>query len=1096
MSKIPNPTTPPITPEEQRKKWVEETELQFKEEKAAEEKKEIQKETIRILKERLETPEDRNKRLVKEAKGRIKKPKEDLDNSKYEKDQAKQTWEEIRGIKSELGYGLDKKFKGIGDAIGNGLSMIAPEIAPLVAGVKSTFTFFKNMKGQKDHREELKADLEIKEKMLQESKFASEYAQKTFGITDSLYKFFTHGEKGAGKFTPRKAEAESTEPTEEREYNTPPITPKPTVGSTSEKTFAESIVPAGNGNTSEIGSEVMPLYNEQVKTNEKLDKIYNFLVGRDKTREFERREDKIASIENAEESANSAFFAKRGTSEKVGKVGHSLTNFDIIKDELIEHFLEMMGLNILLHKGGNLLRGGLGKVLGWGKGLFRKGSAGAVAVGTSEVVEAAEKVATKGSEKVVVEGAEKVATKGSEKVVVEGAEKGAVKLGEKVVVEGAEKGAVKLGEKELVKGGAKTLGKTLLKKIPLISILAGIGFGIGRLMDGDPLGAGLEVASGVAGSVPGVGTAASVAIDGGLIARDMGAFNGKDSQSPNSSSPKTGGNWFGNIAKSVAGMGFLGPAGVLLSGLFGGDDTEAKKKKMADIPEKLDEIKSVLWSIYGVLNSRGVGNGPETKSTSAVPAEGGVPLTKSAPAAPTAPTSEKAAPTAPVGVIDKSALNFGKNSGDEEHFNKSNPAAQKAMSEMAVEYKNQTGKNLNVTSAYRSYEEQAALKAKGGNYPVATPGKSKHGSGTAFDSSEGEIAYLNKKGADGQSLMDKFGFSPLKGDPVHMNFTGPASQGPQVASTPSKQNPLKNIFGSEANAAEITNTNKSGGSRAWRNNNPGNIRYNPNFPLGAIGKDKNGFSIFNNKEAGLSAMDTNLTSGKYKDLSLAGAISRWAPPSENNTGKYIEDSAKKMGMTAEQFKNTKYSSLDAKQKALFRDSIEKQEGWIAGNITPGSDSQNIAKATSTKAPSDSNSDSKYPFLTGYTPTNPNDITSAPAGSPYAKNPVASVQDQDQAKILSPFEPKQATAIPKPVETGDDISMRTRNIGYGNYPNNSNEKVPVINQTNIVTGRADSTNPKAQQRSAPGNGAKNPNTSDGLLAAASTGSLFEYLKMTF
>ena len=40
-------------------------------------------------------------------------------------------------------------------------------------------------------------------------------------------------------------------------------------------------------------------------------------------------------------------------------------------------------------------------------------------------------------------------------------------------------------------------------------------------MDGDFLGAGMEVASGAASLVPGLGTAASVAIDAGLIARDM-----------------------------------------------------------------------------------------------------------------------------------------------------------------------------------------------------------------------------------------------------------------------------------------------------------------------------------------------------------------------------------------------------------------------------------------------------------------------------------------------------------------------------------------------------------------------------------------------
>lgn len=69
--------------------------------------------------------------------------------------------------------------------------------------------------------------------------------------------------------------------------------------------------------------------------------------------------------------------------------------------------------------------------------------------------------------------------------------------------------------------GKKAVGKSLLKKIPGISILAGLAFGAGRLLKGDLTGAAGEVASGVVGTVPGVGTAASVGIDTALAARDI-----------------------------------------------------------------------------------------------------------------------------------------------------------------------------------------------------------------------------------------------------------------------------------------------------------------------------------------------------------------------------------------------------------------------------------------------------------------------------------------------------------------------------------------------------------------------------------------------
>lgn len=84
------------------------------------------------------------------------------------------------------------------------------------------------------------------------------------------------------------------------------------------------------------------------------------------------------------------------------------------------------------------------------------------------------------------------------------------------------------GIKTGVKGGAslgKAAGKTILKKIPLIGLGAGLVFAAQRAMEGDFAGAGLEALSGAASTVPGIGTAASVAIDAGLIAKDMGAFD-------------------------------------------------------------------------------------------------------------------------------------------------------------------------------------------------------------------------------------------------------------------------------------------------------------------------------------------------------------------------------------------------------------------------------------------------------------------------------------------------------------------------------------------------------------------------------------------
>lgn len=101
----------------------------------------------------------------------------------------------------------------------------------------------------------------------------------------------------------------------------------------------------------------------------------------------------------------------------------------------------------------------------------------------------------------------------------------------KTGVETAGKTVAKTAGKSVAKTAAKVGGKALLKsavkKIPIIGALAGIGFALQRAASGDFTGAALEVASGAAGTIPGIGTGASIAIDTALAAKDMGAFDKK-----------------------------------------------------------------------------------------------------------------------------------------------------------------------------------------------------------------------------------------------------------------------------------------------------------------------------------------------------------------------------------------------------------------------------------------------------------------------------------------------------------------------------------------------------------------------------------------
>ena len=124
-----------------------------------------------------------------------------------------------------------------------------------------------------------------------------------------------------------------------------------------------------------------------------------------------------------------------------------------------------------------------------------------------------------------------------------------------------------------------------------------------------------------------------------------------------------------------------------------------------------------------------------------------------------------------------------------------------------------------------------------------------------------------------------------------------------------------------------TRISRSGGSASWRNNNPGNI-IKSKFALnnGAIGTTDR-WAVFRDEETGLNAMKKLLLSKNYADLSIRGAINRWAPSSDNNNPeKYANFVAKTAGL-----------SIDARIKDLSADDLTKMvramqkfEGWIPG----------------------------------------------------------------------------------------------------------------------------------------------------------------------
>lgn len=124
---------------------------------------------------------------------------------------------------------------------------------------------------------------------------------------------------------------------------------------------------------------------------------------------------------------------------------------------------------------------------------------------------------------------------------------------------------------------------------------------------------------------------------------------------------------------------------------------------------------------------------------------------------------------------------------------------------------------------------------------------------------------------------------------------------------------------------------REGGTLAWRNNNPGNIRMTEWARAnGAIGVGPGGFAIFPTPEVGRQAISNLLRDGKnYRNNTIEGAISRYAPPSENDTASYIKFVTNKLGLPA----NTKMNTLTDNQRAVIVEAIMKKEGWKEGTTT-------------------------------------------------------------------------------------------------------------------------------------------------------------------
>lgn len=189
----------------------------------------------------------------------------------------------------------------------------------------------------------------------------------------------------------------------------------------------------------------------------------------------------------------------------------------------------------------------------------------------------------------------------------------------------------------------------------------------------------------------------------------------------------------------------------------------------------------------------------------------------------------------------------------------------------------------------------------------------------------------NRLGEANQRLKSGGGPLPLdsKGNPIGGASPAPAATGTPVSAKPAVAVVAAGPGFTTVQTADGTNQRREG-ARNWRNNNPGNIEYGQfSQRMGAIGSDGR-FAVFPTLEMGTRAKEELLFGDQsvYKNLSIANAISRYAPPSENNTQAYIAAITSALGVSD----STMLAQLSLSDRSKFLETISRVEGFKEGTV--------------------------------------------------------------------------------------------------------------------------------------------------------------------
>lgn len=97
-----------------------------------------------------------------------------------------------------------------------------------------------------------------------------------------------------------------------------------------------------------------------------------------------------------------------------------------------------------------------------------------------------------------------------------------------------------------------------------------------------------------------------------------------------------------------------------------------------------------------------------------------------------------------------------------------------------------------------------------------------------------------------------------------------------------------------------------------RNNNPGDLRAAPWLPTAKI---EGGFWVAPTREAGIAGLYHQIALDIARGASLRALIYKWAPPTENNTSNYLNETARRVGVDPTDFDKPLWTFLNVEKAA-------------------------------------------------------------------------------------------------------------------------------------------------------------------------------------